>query len=46
MCLDDEPYFDLDEIKTWANTRYISAHETIWGILDFRLIHLATRLKA
>jgi hypothetical protein len=43
-----ETYLDLDEIKTWANARYISANEAIWRIFEFptnSLSHKVERLS-
>ncbi len=43
-----QTYADLDEIKKWADARYISAHEALWRIFDFptnSLTHTVQRLS-
>ena len=43
-----QTYGDLDEIKNWADSRYISAHEALWRIFDFptnSLSHTVQRLS-
>ena len=43
-----QTYCDLDEIKNWADSRYISAHEALWRIFDFptnSLSHTVQRLS-
>ena len=43
-----QTYADLDEIKNWADARYISAHEALWRIFDFptnSLSHTVQRLS-
>ena len=41
-------YLDLDELKTWADARYMSSHEALWRIFDFptnALSHVVHRLS-
>jgi hypothetical protein len=43
-----QTYADLDELKYWADSRYISAHEAVWRMLDFltnALSHTVHRLS-
>ena len=43
-----QTYADLDELKHWADSRYISAHEACWRILEFptnALSHVVCRLS-
>ena len=43
-----QTYADMDELKHWADTRYISSHEAMWRILEFptnSLSHLVHRLS-
>jgi hypothetical protein len=43
-----QTYADLDELKNWADSRYISAHEAIWRLLEYptnSLSHVVHRLS-
>ena len=43
-----QTYATLDELKHWADSRYISAHEAVWRILDYptnALSHMVHRLS-
>jgi hypothetical protein len=42
-----QTYADLDELKEWADSRYVSAHETIWRTFGYptnALSHMVHRL--
>ena len=43
-----QTYADMDELKHWADSRYISSHEAMWRILEFptnSISHFVHRLS-